>query len=358
MYPFQSDKPYLHEQWYAAAWSTEVGRQPMERLLLDEPVVIYRTEAGVAVAMHGLCPHRLMPLARGQLKGDELECAYHGFCFDPQGRCSKVPTQAQAPAQFRQRVYPTREAGGMVWIWMGAPESAQAVPLPDILSAGMGAEGWVASGHSHIALKARWPLLVDNLFDLSHIGWVHAKSIPASDLVMVPPTLTDTPTSFVVRREMKHVPIDGFNRWLHPHASEFVNASLYSELLGVAVINAGSTTHDAATGQLLGNTNFIHIITPETAHSTHYFGCVTRDFRLDDMALSGALGGQDNRVRAEDQVTLEAIEPWVDRFANTRKELSAQVDAGALRLRRRLDEMLLAEQANAAGAKAQRMETA
>jgi vanillate O-demethylase monooxygenase subunit len=345
MYPFQQEAPYLRQQWYAAAWSDEVGRQLLARTLLDEPVVLYRTEAGSVAALHGICPHRMLPLSRGTLLGDRVSCAYHGFEFDPEGRCAHIPTQATAPAQFRMRTYPAREQGGLVWLWMGEPDRAAETPLPDIGSAGMDREGWTDCGQSLVPLKSRWSLLLDNLFDLSHIGWVHARTIGASDVVMVPPTVEEAGGRLLVNRSVRDCPTDPFHRWLHPHASDFVHLDLYSDLLGPGIVNAGSRAIDATSGQLLGNLNFIHIVTPETAHSSHYFGVVTRDFRLDDAALSAAVGAQDNAVREEDRVTLEAIEPWADRFGDPRRELSAQVDAGAIRLRRHLEALLAAEAA-------------
>lgn len=34
---------YVRNCWYAAAWNHEVGREPLARTFLDEPVVLYRT---------------------------------------------------------------------------------------------------------------------------------------------------------------------------------------------------------------------------------------------------------------------------------------------------------------------------
>lgn len=342
MYPFQHARPYLRHQWYAVALSDEVGRVPLERTVCDEPLLMFRTEAGAVAVLHGVCPHRMLPLSRGSLEGDQVVCAYHGFAFDPSGRCTRIPTQAAPPASFRMRTFPAVEQGGFVWVWMGEAQ-ADPAPLPDLARAGIGAPGWASCGHSHVALKARWSLLIDNLFDLSHIGWVHARSIGNSDLVMAMPTVDDSPARFFVQREQRDAPADDFHRWLHPSAPERLHLTLYSDLLSPAIVNAGSTAADAATGRLLGHLNFIHLVTPETAHSCHYFGVVTRDFRLDDAALSAALGAQDSAVRAEDRATLEAIEPLADRFGDPRRELSAQVDAGAIRLRRRLDELLGAQ---------------
>jgi nitrite reductase/ring-hydroxylating ferredoxin subunit len=49
---------YIQESWYVAAFAEEVTRVPLRRTLLDESVVLYRTEAGSAVALSDVCPHR------------------------------------------------------------------------------------------------------------------------------------------------------------------------------------------------------------------------------------------------------------------------------------------------------------
>lgn len=38
------------------------------------------------------CPHRLVPLSEGRINLDgHLECGYHGWTFDAQGDCVRIP---------------------------------------------------------------------------------------------------------------------------------------------------------------------------------------------------------------------------------------------------------------------------
>ena len=53
---------FLRNYWYVAASDTEVGRKPLGRMILGEPVVFYRTEQGVPVALEDRCAHRHLPL--------------------------------------------------------------------------------------------------------------------------------------------------------------------------------------------------------------------------------------------------------------------------------------------------------
>lgn len=66
MYPFNYESIIVRNRWYMAAFSHEITREPLERTMLNKPVVMYRKEDGTPVAMYGLCPHRYYPLAKGQ----------------------------------------------------------------------------------------------------------------------------------------------------------------------------------------------------------------------------------------------------------------------------------------------------
>src|SRR5690348_2345395 len=73
---------FLRNAWYVAASADEIGRTPLSRLLLAEPVVLYRREDGTPVALEDRCCHRRAPLSKGNVIGDRLQCGYHGFTFD------------------------------------------------------------------------------------------------------------------------------------------------------------------------------------------------------------------------------------------------------------------------------------
>src|SRR3712207_4642499 len=88
---------YVRNAWYVAAWDHEVTREMRRRILLDEPVLLFRTTEGVPVALEDRCCHRQAPLSMGRLVGDVVHCPYHGLQFDPRGQCVKVPSQDLVP---------------------------------------------------------------------------------------------------------------------------------------------------------------------------------------------------------------------------------------------------------------------
>jgi len=79
---------FLKNCWYVAAWSKDIRRELLGRVLLNEYVVLYRKEDGTPVALENRCPHRNLPLSEGRLIGDEIECGYHGMVFNCDGVCT------------------------------------------------------------------------------------------------------------------------------------------------------------------------------------------------------------------------------------------------------------------------------
>src|SRR5687768_11460751 len=80
----------LARAWHAVALAADVGAAPLRVELLGEPWVLTRF-GGELTAFRGRCPHRLAPLSLGAVCGDTLQCRYHGWRFDADGRCVEIP---------------------------------------------------------------------------------------------------------------------------------------------------------------------------------------------------------------------------------------------------------------------------
>jgi len=335
---------YPKFQWYVAATSDEIGRTLLERRILDEPVVFYRTEAGVPVALAGLCPHRLYPLAQGCLKGDALSCGYHGITFDSSGKCVRIPSQERIPDGMSVRPYQVHEVGGLLWIWMGPPGSAVLASVPDLPKAGIAVPGFRVDFNPMRHLAARYQLLIDNLMDLSHISFIHAATVPdGGHVVGTEAKISQEAGVLSVRRTFSHVPADGFIKFLHPDIVGSVDNTLTSDYFGPCFINAGGPwirkPGEAGERQM----NFFHAITPETRHSTHYFNGISRNFAIENDSLSQMMLAQSAAVISEDIRALGILERQLQLEGDAQSEISVVSDAGALRVRRILAAQIQAE---------------
>jgi phenylpropionate dioxygenase-like ring-hydroxylating dioxygenase large terminal subunit len=132
---------FLRDIWYFALPGETLKRGAMShKVLLGEPVLIGRTGTGEPFALRDICPHRGVPLSAGLLLGAEssgcgvaaVECPYHGWKFQTDGRCveipSLVPGQDVEVSRIRVRRYPVREVNGNIWIYMADEKRADLTP--------------------------------------------------------------------------------------------------------------------------------------------------------------------------------------------------------------------------------------
>jgi vanillate O-demethylase monooxygenase subunit len=173
--------PFLRNAWYVAAWSRELSDQAaLQRTLLGESIALFRDSQGQPVALANQCPHRFAPLSGGKVRGDAIECPYHGLRFDRSGRCVHNPHgDGRIPPAARVTSYPLAERYGAVWIWMGEPERANATALPsfDFLD-----ERRFETSSGYLLTKAHYQLSADNLLDLSHFQFLHPETLGSDEM--------------------------------------------------------------------------------------------------------------------------------------------------------------------------------
>src|SRR3954464_433010 len=164
---------YPRNAWYPAIWSQDLkAGELLPRTFLGEPVVLFRSADGTAIAMADVCPHRFAPLHRGEwLAEGGIRCLYHGLEFSAEGKCIRNPHGDGAlPRNCSVRTYPLMEKHSLAWIWMG-DRAADAADIPDysILDPRDG----VTTHRDSLVMSADYRLLGDNLMDLSHAAFLH-----------------------------------------------------------------------------------------------------------------------------------------------------------------------------------------
>jgi len=326
-------------QWYVAAYGSEIGADLKARTICGEPIVFYRASSGDVVALADRCVHRRFPLSKSRRVGDTIVCGYHGFSYDAAGACVAVPGQTRIPRTARVKSYPVAEQDSFVWVWIGDDEPADATTIPR--APWLAAEGWTTVRGME-PLAARHSLLVDNLLDLSHETYLHGGYIGTPEVAETPIATEADEGNGVVRvsRHMddaecppfyaKSTGITGqITRW---QDIEYFSPCLYllhSRIAPVGVLPPASGPDDQAF-----HVEVVYALTPETETSTHDFWMVARDFALGDEEVSTFLRDNNRTVVLQDVEALNLLEEILRTDGDAYQELSINIDTGGLAARR------------------------
>ena len=343
---------YLRNAWYVAAWDAEVGQDPLARTLLDDPVVLFRTQGGKVVALEDRCCHRHMPLSLGSVIEEELQCGYHGLRFDAMGICVAVPGQAKVPPGASVRSYPVIERFGWVWIWMGNSECADPALIPDWWW--MDHPDWkVVRGNDGrpLHIKCHYELISDNLLDLLHLSFVHADTIGADSILdytvqterkadrvrMIRLIPDEAPAPFYSMAGSFSGNVD---RW---QVVESLVPTCCDVDIGSAEVGSGVLDGDRPQGIAF---HALSAVTPETATTSHQFYAHPRMFALDSEEMDEVYRVDFKRVFLEDVEMMEAQQRAIDRDPE-RGLIDINVDGPGLAMRALLAKHIEAE--NGAG---------
>ncbi len=179
--------PRLRDYWLPVAFSEEVGDKPLPVRLLDERLAICRLGDEVA-AFYDLCIHRGTPISLGRIENGEVVCAYHGWSYNAEGRCTRIPSVPPAhpiPKKACLTRYRAQERYGLVWVFMGEGEPRAPIPAFPPLED--------PSFHVIFRDKRHWDCsaarAIENFFDFGHFAWVHDGILGTRDQP-IPPEVT------------------------------------------------------------------------------------------------------------------------------------------------------------------------
>ena len=346
---------FLQNAWYVAAWETEIGDGPFSRTILNEPVVLFKTPGGI-VALEDRCCHRALPLSMGQVVDDRLQCGYHGLEFDATGACVKVPGQSKIPPGAQVRSYPVIQRWGWVWIWPGDPAKADEALLPDWW--------WLDSPEwktipgrngTPMPVEGNYLLISDNLFDISHLTYIHSSSIGNDSIVDFPVKTERFDRRIVMTRLVPNRPPAPFYKkagGFKGNVDRWIVTT--SDMPGYIVNDAGSVevgsgiTPGAAKEEDGVEMKVMNLPTPETETSTHYFYAHARHFKVHDPEWDEIYRTQFTQVFEEDQRVLNAQQASMSLRPDA-PEIDVNADAPNIQLRKMMDDLIAAEQAEMAG---------
>ena len=165
--------------WLPVALSRELPKTdcpPVRLRILSEDLIAFRDTNGKVGLLSRYCPHRGASLFFGRNEEGGLRCVYHGWKFDTAGVCIDMPNEP-AECSFKQKIrqtaYPTREAGGVIWAYMGPQEIMPELPQLE----------WTLVPENHVYVHKRFQHCnylqnVEGEVDSSHVSFLHREFRP------------------------------------------------------------------------------------------------------------------------------------------------------------------------------------
>jgi phthalate 4,5-dioxygenase len=168
----------MQRYWVPACLSEEVAQPdgtPVRVRIVGQPLVAFRDTGGRLGILDEHCPHRLASLALGRNEEGGIRCVYHGWKFGADGQCLEMPTEPENfnyRDRMRTRSYPVREAGGLVWTYLGEPGTEPPFPAYD----------WTTMPKEQVAIikageRVNYLQAVEGSIDSSHSWFLHRDTI-------------------------------------------------------------------------------------------------------------------------------------------------------------------------------------
>ena len=169
----------LRRYWIAACLLEEIPEadcDPVRVRLLGENLVAFRDSDGRPGLLEEACPHRRASLFFGRNEECGLRCLYHGWKFDVDGNCvdmSSEPPGSDLPQKVKHKAYPVREAGGVLWTYMGDP-----AVMPEFEPPYFAPTDATNVAFFKVVVNCNWAQGVEGAIDSAHSSSLHSTDMP------------------------------------------------------------------------------------------------------------------------------------------------------------------------------------
>jgi phenylpropionate dioxygenase-like ring-hydroxylating dioxygenase large terminal subunit len=159
----------LRSDWIVAGKIEDIKEEPKQVILMGERIVLFRNEEGIH-AFKDLCIHRGASLSLGCVKDGNLVCNYHGWEYNSEGTCVKIPQLPEGrsiPLKAKAMKYLCKEAYGFVWINLNN-NNPEFFSYPQYTDENYRNVLWGPQG-----VNANPPRIVENFLDVGHLAFIH-----------------------------------------------------------------------------------------------------------------------------------------------------------------------------------------
>ena len=288
------------------------------------------------------------PLSKGRIEDGCVRCMYHGLLFSSEGDCISVPQQDRIPPNLKVKTFPVVERDTLIWIWMGDPELADEGSVPD--AHWLDNPEWASLPGYLKYENANFMLIVDNLLDFSHLGFVHETTIGGKgNSGLVKPAIERFDWGVRVTRKYTDDNIPPFIEGIAKFNGRTDRWQIYDWHVEGNILSMDSGNSPADTGAFEGDYSPLTLrfhsyqaLTPETESSTHYFWAQAHDFEIEKPEVTQAVADQVRNAFSEDKVIIEAQQRVLKEFPDEKMN-SIAADAALNMVRWILDKKLVKE---------------
>lgn len=169
--------------WFQVAWSDEIAVGDVRRMkYFDTDMVAWRAQSGAVTVMDAYCEHLGAHLGYGgQVVGEVIQCPFHGWQWNHEGRNVCIPYQERPNRGRRIPTYPVVERNSSVYIWHDIGGRAPFFDAPDIF-ADFGDDSTAADYYPQARLyrpelELHPQYVLENGVDFAHFKFVHQTPI-------------------------------------------------------------------------------------------------------------------------------------------------------------------------------------
>jgi phenylpropionate dioxygenase-like ring-hydroxylating dioxygenase large terminal subunit len=281
----------LRRCWQPVARLEDLSQGPQRVVLLGEVLAVFLSESGKPAVLSDRCAHRGASLAAGSVRGEGIQCPYHGWEWaGKDGVCLRIPSladQAQIPPRARVPAFPVRVQWGLVWTALEEPLGEP--PQLDWFNE----ESWRWGLGTPFELPVALGLMIENFRDVAHFAFVHQNSFGPVPEVVEPLAPERDGLEVVLRRKME-VGEDATELWGTMKEIRY------------RVIAPNFTSVQMFTDK--GERALLHIARAvSSTESVHYWvQGLSNDFEGDSLEEAIAF---EERVYAEDRPVVSTVEP-------------------------------------------------
>ncbi|MBK7406890.1 MAG: Rieske (2Fe-2S) protein [Saprospirales bacterium] len=211
----QSDLPPFPNAWYVFALSSELASGKLiARRFAGQEVTVFRTECGNVAAVESYCPHLGAHFGYGgKVKGEVLQCPFHGFEFNGSGQCTATGYGTAVPPKTRLKTWPVREQNGFILVYHHVQGMDPDWEVPPIDTT-----EWTPLICRTYELNDHPQETTENSVDFGHFTYVHSYQAPRTirDLEIKGPFLF---TGYEVKRtfDVLGVKLGEYTLTFEPH---------------------------------------------------------------------------------------------------------------------------------------------